>query len=609
MNKLSTLGDYSLVKQIGQGALGSVFLAEHRFMKKTFALKILPEDLCKDRAFIQQFEEDVALLSSLKHPNIVSIHNISYDQGVYFLVCDCIVDEIGENSHLGHYLQENPNGLPEEEVYHFVQQIGGALHYIHTAYSGDDQVIHRAIKPSNLLVSASASGRRLILSDCGLSKILGTGPFLSRTIKSIAEGLELQTEYGKPGDEKVKLSSANHSFLQSFQYLSPEQKEYDSIHPVTVQSDYFSLGMVIYKMLTGILPQGFVQLPSEVRNDLKYRWDDLIRRLLQQSPIRRPSALLPLLEKIKTPVEQIDQIAGTYQVSHNESAQIAGGLKPFLHSTQLERPTHDPDPAAVFSSEMTVQQYNPEIKREYTSVEPLQTDMVVIEGGVFVRGSRDGNRDEMPAHQITLENFAIDIHPVTNEQFVRFLAAMQGIKDRNHNDMIRLRDSRIKSTSGKFSIESGYIKHPVVGVTWYGAVAYAKWVGKRLPTEAEWEVASRGGLEETIYPTGETIEKSQANFFSSDTTAVMSYAPNEYNLFDMAGNVYEWCQDWYGFNYYEASVQEPFCPKGPPQGVYRVLRGGCWKSLVQDLRCSNRHRNNPRTVNSTYGFRCAADVK
>ena len=147
----------------------------------------------------------------------------------------------------------------------------------------------------------------------------------------------------------------------------------------------------------------------------------------------------------------------------------------------------------------------------------------------------------------------------------------------------RLRDSRIKRLGGKLSVESGYAKHPIVGVTWYGASAYAKWVGKRLPTEAEWEVAAAGGLEDSLYPTGKNIERSQANFFSSDTTAVMSYPPNEYGLYDMVGNVYEWCQDWYEFHYYNVSLQEPNNPQGPVQGVYRVLRGGCWKSLKEDL--------------------------
>ena len=146
-------------------------------------------------------------------------------------------------------------------------------------------------------------------------------------------------------------------------------------------------------------------------------------------------------------------------------------------------------------------------------------------------------------------------------------------------------------------------------MSWYGARAYAHWVGKRLPTEAEWEIAASCGLDDNLYPYGSEIERSQANFFSSDTTPVMSYPANGNGLFDMAGNVYEWCEDWYGYNYYEISIQEPMNPKGPQQGVYRVMRGGCWKSLKDDLRCSHRHRNNPGSLNRTYGFRCAADAR
>lgn len=281
--------------------------------------------------------------------------------------------------------------------------------------------------------------------------------------------------------------------------------------------------------------------------------------------------------------------------------------KPILNPQEIERPTYEPDPSKIFQVESTVALYKPK-EMEIKDIEPLLTDMVIIEGGEYMRGSNEGVRDERPMHRVLLSSFALDIHPITNEQFVRFLEAMGGEKDSNNNDIIRLRESRIKRFGGKLIIESGYAKHPVVGVSWYGAVAYAKWVGKRLPTEAEWEIASRGGLSENIYPTGDTIDRTQANYFSADTTSVMSYPPTHLGLYDMAGNVYEWCQDWYDYHYYESSSQEPENPMGPLQGVYRVLRGGCWKSLKDDLRCAHRHRNNPGTVNKTYGFRCAADV-
>ena len=269
---------------------------------------------------------------------------------------------------------------------------------------------------------------------------------------------------------------------------------------------------------------------------------------------------------------------------------------------------YEEDPGAVFKKSFTVSQYKPD-KQEVKNIEPIATDMVILEEGEYFRGCNVGLRDEKSRHKIFVDSFAIDIHPVTNEQFLRFLDVMNCEKDCNNNDIILLKDSRIKRVAGKLSIESGYAKHPVVGISWYGAKAYAKWVGKRLPFEGEWEIAASSGTDENIYPFGADIERNQANFFNTDTTPVMSYPSTNRGLYDIAGNVYEWIEDWYAYNYYEISKQEPHNPKGPVQGVYRVLRGGCWKSLREDLRCSHRHRNKPGSMNSTLGFRCAADVK
>jgi formylglycine-generating enzyme required for sulfatase activity len=329
---------------------------------------------------------------------------------------------------------------------------------------------------------------------------------------------------------------------------------------------------------------------------MRWNWDLLICKCLQTDPVKRPEQLS----------EKIDELLSvSSQTARNQLVKMKH--QPVLKPKEIARPSFDADPGAIFQTESSVGPYRPKIQ-EQKEIEPLLSEMVIIPAGSYFRGSNQGTRDEMPRHAIHLSSFAIDIHPVTNEQFVRFLEAMGGEKDVNNSDIIRLRESRIKRSGGNLNIESGYAKHPVVGVTWYGAVAYTKWVGKRLPTEAEWEIAAYGGREDFLYPTGQNIERSEANFFSSDTTPVMSYPPNGYGLYDIAGNVYEWCHDWYDFHYYDMSVQEPNDPKGPMQGVYRVLRGGCWKSLKEDLRCAHRHRNNPGVMNGTYGFRCAADV-
>lgn len=631
MKEAKILGDYTVIKQIGQGSLGSVYLAEHRFMKKHYILKVLPEELSSDRSFIQRFEEDICVLSSLDHPNIVKIHNVSYSQGQYFLVTDCVVDELGETTNLMQYMLARGQPLEEEELFRLLKQIADALDYAH-----GKKLVHRGLKLNNILIGKSPAGQLdLYLSDFGLSRIIGVGSVLTRTYKNVAEALGISTalsstktgqERYAPSIETSKLIPLHASFLQNYAFLAPEQRRLDTQKVVDTPTDCYAFGVLAYYLLMNEFPEGIFAMPSD-RSDLRWNWNHLIHSCLQNDPAKRPESLLEELNKISAvslKAQPLWQGASAFAIELPEKEQVEreellvankaytethkGLLKPILRTTQLERPQTDPDPGAIFQIDTTVKSYVPEHK-EIKNVEPLLTDMVVISGGNFYRGSNDGNRDEVPRHQVILSSYAVDVHPVTNEQFVRFLEVMGGEKDSNHQDIIRMRDSRIKRSGGKLSIESGYAKHPVVGVTWYGAVAYAKWVGKRLPTEAEWEIAARGGKENSLYPTGEDIEKTQANFFSADTTAVMSYVPNGYGLYDMVGNVYEWCQDWYGYNYYELSIQEPENPKGPLQGVYRVLRGGCWKSLKEDLRCSRRHRNNPGTVNGTYGFRCAADVQ
>lgn len=707
------LGDYRIIKQIGQGTLGAVLLVEHRFIKKPYVLKVLPQELCQDRGFIERFEEEVAKLAALDHPHIVKIHNVSFAEGRYFLVSDCVVDSIGETTNLAQYMSGRKERLREEELLSTMGQIADALDYAHTK----GQIAHRSLKLNNILIGKGNPGIEVFISDFGLSKVVSAGKVVCRTFMTLAEALQaLPVEKGReerysplPVDAE-KFSKLSYSFLQTYAFLAPEQKRFEL---VGMQADTYAFGVLAYYLITGIFPEGAFELPSKVAPEYSAQWDELVRRCLQPDPVMRPSQLKLLMQEITPsaalsppasfpppqevslreevaplfrapvalaaeeadparimqevsppvetkiaqpyPVERLEEIPADIPEECMAMAQVEGhqekvaprlspemALHPVINRTPSLAPPVESELAtvevvrvaskdvseatsplphaplddisysaalhAIRNRDPVVTQYQPEVA-ELKHIEPLQTEMVVIQGGECIRGSQEGNRDEMPQHKIWVSSFAIDIHPVTNEQFVRFLEYMGGEKDQNYNDLIRLKSSRISRSGGRLSIESGYAKHPVVGVTWYGAVAYTKWVGKRLPTEAEWEVAARGGSESPLYPTGKNIEKNQANFFSSDTTKVMSYVPNGYGLYDMAGNVYEWCQDWYGYNYYETSKQEPYDPPGPVQGVYRVLRGGCWKSLKEDLRVSHRHRNNPGTVNSTYGFRCAAYVQ
>lgn len=223
---------------------------------------------------------------------------------------------------------------------------------------------------------------------------------------------------------------------------------------------------------------------------------------------------------------------------------------------------------------------------------------VWIPAGPFLMGSEDemARPSEKPAHQVTVSGFYLDLHPVTNAQYARFVAETGHHPPKGGSPWTKWR---------KNDPPEGYEDHPVVLVSWLDAVVYCEWSGKRLPTEAEWEKAARGGLSHQRYPWGQELAIEAANYEDAvgKTTAVGIYPANGYGLVDMAGNVWEWCADWYEDGYYAKSPDTD--PQGPQKGSERVLRGGCWHREAASLRCSNHYHNAPKNVVNSVGFRCA----
>jgi formylglycine-generating enzyme required for sulfatase activity len=190
-------------------------------------------------------------------------------------------------------------------------------------------------------------------------------------------------------------------------------------------------------------------------------------------------------------------------------------------------------------------------------------DMILIPGGEFTMG-HDSEGDHSPAHRVRVDAFYIDKHEVTNAEYMKFC------EETGH----KLPEFWEKEG---FRCAPGYPDHPVTGISWYSAAQYAEWRGKRLPTEAEWEFAARGGLTDDAYPWGNEITPDDANYARSGnggTLQVGSYAPNGYGLYDMVGNLGEWVHDCYGGEYYSESPLEN--PKGPESGKFAVFRGGGW---------------------------------
>jgi formylglycine-generating enzyme len=231
--------------------------------------------------------------------------------------------------------------------------------------------------------------------------------------------------------------------------------------------------------------------------------------------------------------------------------------------------------------------------------------MVRVPAGPFTMGSPEGANharpDEFPEHEVYVKDFYIDQYEVTVEQYRRF------VYDEN----------RAAPGPWGFIDQERDAKKPVVSITWQEASEYCRWVGKRLPTEAEWEKAARGP-EKRTYPWGESAPDSHtANFgrvwepekiYSEKLTDVGTYerGKSPYGAYDMAGNVWEWVQDWYGATYYRTSPREN--PPGPSSGEFKVLRGGSWNDDHIAMRSAVRNWDHPSEGEVDIGFRCVRDA-
>jgi formylglycine-generating enzyme required for sulfatase activity len=218
--------------------------------------------------------------------------------------------------------------------------------------------------------------------------------------------------------------------------------------------------------------------------------------------------------------------------------------------------------------------------------------MIFIPAGEFIMGSDEGEENEGPARKVWVDAFFISKYEVTNRQYRDF------VRETNHRAPVFM-----------YQKDLGYDDQPVVGISWYDALAYAKWSGMRLPTEAEWEKAARG-LHGRSYPWGPVWDKNRANSAESEMTkpAFVGSFPggaSPFGLMDMAGNVREWIADWFVSNYYAFAPHKN--PKGARFGTTRSTRGGSWADEAEALTTTARKGVLPTLRTSNIGFRCAMD--
>jgi formylglycine-generating enzyme required for sulfatase activity/tRNA A-37 threonylcarbamoyl transferase component Bud32 len=577
--------DYRVIREIGKGGMATVFLVEHISLQNRSAMKVLSQDFVRNAHIRKRFLAEARSMARMSHSGIIKVTDLMEENDTVAFVMEYI-----EGETLKEYI-DRKGKLKDDEIEVIFSQMLEAVGYVH-----EHNLVHRDIKPSNFMLDKNG---KIKLMDFGIAKNTD----------------ESSTEYTLTGTGML---------LGTPMYMSPEQiKETRS---VTAQSDIYSLGVVLWQMNTGRKPYDIktlssYELQTKIVNETliatNTKWDAIIQKCTQKEIRSRFFKCAEISLSINTEFRKADSASDTTVIDSNihgtkkEKNEISleerfkQDSKSKEHNGNL---TGDSDTtwkgfvvfaaimllivvAATFSegSDESGSSTEPEstIGRESSELgmrEANEPEMVFVEGGSFSMGSDSGETDEQPVHNVQLSDFSIGKYEVTQAQWM-------AVMESNPSYFIKCDQC------------------PVESVSWDDVQQFISklnsMTGKiyRLPTEAEWEFAARGGNQSRGYEYSGSDDISAIAWYDENsgykTHPVGQKQANELGIFDMAGNVWECCSDWYGD--YSSSFQRN--PGGPSSGQGRVDRGGSVGSDPQGCRGANRNYGNPVSRFNTLGFR------
>ena len=582
---------YRLEAKLGEGAHGVVFRAVQLGIERTVAIKVLHPakvlhpsilatvDDVRDfwLSCVVRFQREARAAGRLRHPSIVAVTDFGHAPGdVVYMVMEYL-----SGLPLRHIVRDHAP-LSLAFIVRIMHQVCWAVEAAHRA-----GVIHRDLKPSNIVVeTVEGYGEVAKVLDFGIAKLTAAA------------------------DDEITNLTDTGVFLGTPKYMSPEQC---GGSPLDARSDIYSLGIVVYEMLTGALPFSGTAMavalqhtttppraPREIVPSIPPEVERVVLRALAKEPTQRYQSAIELLADLEAAAAGVGVVitSGEYPpVGAAAGFDDTSSLRLLPKRSRIEipigeaRPEPDPDPTRGAPAAPAAPRETTAETRARPPVPIAPDGMVLIPAGVFIMGSDSGNENERPAHEVWLDHFFIDATEVTNAQYRRFC-------EKTHHPLP-------PNPRWDPSYSAGKPDHPVVNVTWADATKYAEWIGKRLPTEAEWEKAARGGLDGCDYPWGNEIDPSLANYDAAGTCPVGTFRSNAFGIYEIVGNVWEWCADWYAPDAYGSSPRES--PRGPATGVDKVLRGGSIDGTSYALRISYRHWMHPARRSSDIGFRCVKD--
>jgi serine/threonine-protein kinase len=541
-------GKYRIIDELGRGGMGNVYRAEHIIMGKVVALKVIHPLLSLSPRFLEMFKAEARHAATFKHDNVLTVHDFGESEGRFYLVMELL-----EGQNLKTLVRRSGSLVPER-AFNIVLQICSAVAAAH-----EKGIVHLDLKSENVFILDTPEGDVVKVLDFGLAQLK------EGASSDVGDGLTIGT----------------------VGYMAPEQILGGDVDERT---DVYAIGAMAYEMLTGKVP-----FPGETKEEilqsqingrrLKFPSNPVMKTIprkarsailatVDDNPAKRPGSVAALAESLRDALDDIRKAASRYARRHNlEDRRTVRG------------------PTLVKRASSIIRNL---VKRQPAGPRPPE-GMVYVPTGEFVMGSDSGASDERPGLRVPLGAFFIDIVPVTNLQYARF------VQDTDH---------RPPATWKTISLPPGTGELPVTGVTWQDAADYAQWAGKRLPTEAEWEKAARG-TDRRLFPWGNKWDATYANwggnprFYGGATIQpVGSFQQDRspYGCLDMSGNVKEWTASWY-------KPHGPTSYKSDDFGErFRVARGGSYLSLDRNyLRASCRSHMRPDEAGDI-GFRCVKDV-
>jgi serine/threonine protein kinase len=585
------ISEYKLKRKLGEGGMATVYLAENTKFRTNVAIKFLNIEFTHNENIRKRFLAEARNIFKMSHPNIVRVTDLVEEGRMVAFVMEYI-----DGTTLKEYLQAQDK-LKNEAIKQLFLQMLEAVDYVHN-YG----FIHRDIKPSNFM-----------LTKDGKVKLLDFG---------IAKNTEKE-------NEDYTLTGTG-SMLGTPLYMSPEQIK--STKAVTYQSDIYSLGVVLWEMIMrkkryDTKTMSTFELQTKIINEklpiTNTKWDAIVKKATENELSTRYPSVLDLANdvmKLDFSVSPQQEIQKTQILSVSAPIEEQKREKVSPNSSVVPFSTHysiDKDQSQHKSKN---QSYKKKIGLSFLAVillgivarstyfsktsyaiSDIEKSMILVRGGAFDMGCdhyRDCETDEQPLHTIFLDDYYIGQFEITQYQW----KAIMGDK--------------------KFHFDA-CDNCPAETISWLDVQEFLKRISQlteknyRLPTEAEWEYAARSGNNKNDYLYATDHKLSEVAWYDKNseekTHPVGEKVPNKLNIYDMTGNVREWCSDWYGAYYYAELERGAQNPRGPsfsslnPSG--RVLRGGSWSTGAYKCRILTRWYMDEKKGNKYNGFRVVLESK